>query len=52
MLECLAAGNSDTVTLDIMIRVSDVMVLDMRTETNVLIRKRQEVISNILFLLL
>ena len=48
VLECLAMGNTDTVTVDMMIRVSDVMVLGMRAETNVILRKRQEVMSNIL----
>jgi len=52
VLECLAAGNMDTVTLDIMIRVSEVMTLGMRSETNVVTRRRHEVLSNILFQLM
>lgn len=52
VLECLATGNTDEATVDMMIRVSDVMVLGMRTETDVVLRKRQEVMSNILFQLM
>jgi len=52
VLECLATGNTDTSTVDVMIRVSDVMVLGMKAETDVLLRKRQEMMSNILFQLM
>ena len=52
VLEVLAAGNTDTATVDIMIRISDVMVPGMKTETDVILRKRQEMMSNIVFQLM
>ena len=52
VLECLAAGNTDLATVDIMIRISDVMVPGMRKETDVVLRRRQEGMSNILFQLM
>merc|ERR1712034_11372 len=52
VLECLAAGNTDLATVDIMIRISDIMVPGMRKETDVVLRRRQEGMSNILFQLM
>merc|ERR1719153_667287 len=52
VLEVLATGNTDTATVEIMIRISDVMVPGMKTETDVLLRKRQEMMSNIVFQLM
>eukprot|EP00092_Neocalanus_flemingeri_P037010 GFUD01040293.1.p1 GENE.GFUD01040293.1~~GFUD01040293.1.p1 ORF type:complete len:1163 (+),score=378.45 GFUD01040293.1:55-3489(+) len=52
VLECLAAGNTDTAVVDIMIRVSDLMTLSMRRESNVVTRRREEVMSNTLFQLM
>jgi len=52
VLECLAVANVDVDILDIMIVVNEVMVPGMKKENNVIVRRRQEVMSNVTFMLM
>ena len=52
VLECLAESNVDTETLDIMIRINEVMTATMKQERNPMVRRRHEVMSNVTFILM
>ena len=52
VLECLAVTNVDMETLDIIIRTNEVMAASMKQETDVMVRRRHEVMSNVTFMLM
>jgi len=52
VLECLAVTNVDGDVLDVIVRVNEVMAPGMKKENNVIVRRRQEVMSNVTFMLM
>ena len=52
VLECLAVTNVNIDILDIIIRINEVMTVNMKQETDVMVRRRHEVMSNVTFMLM